>query len=132
MSSMYSGNRSLKLVGSLGSKKADPMSAPNVATQGESSHRWRMALIAGWSLAMIALHLALRFGFDAPASIRQIPLLATLILGGTPIIFGLFRKVLQRDFGSDLLAGISIITSVLLGEYLAGSIVVLMLAGARL
>ena len=107
------------------------MSAPNVATQGESSHRWRMALIAGWSLAMIALHLALRFGFDAPASIRQIPLLATLILGGTPIIFGLFRKVLQRDFGSDLLAGISIITSVLLGEYLAGSIVVLMLAGGE-
>jgi P-type E1-E2 ATPase len=38
---------------------------------------------------------------------------------------------LRREFGSDLLAGISIVTSVLLGEYLAGSIVVLMLAGGE-
>ena len=29
----------------------------------------------------------------------------------------------RREFGSDLLAGISIITSVLLGEYLAGFLV---------
>ena len=34
-----------------------------------------------------------------------------------------------REFGSDLLAGISILTSVLQGEYLVGSIVVLMLSG---
>src|SRR6185295_7682798 len=33
------------------------------------------------------------------------------------------------EFGSDLLAGISIITAVLLGEYLAGAFVVLMLSG---
>ncbi len=37
----------------------------------------------------------------------------------------------QRDFGSDLLAGISIVTSVLLGEYLAGTLVVLMLSGGE-
>ena len=40
-------------------------------------------------------------------------------------------KLLKRQFGSDLLGGISIITSVLLGEYLAGSIIVLMLAGGE-
>ncbi|HEY6292176.1 MAG TPA: hypothetical protein VI455_11550 [Terriglobia bacterium] len=34
-----------------------------------------------------------------------------------------------RQFGSDLLAGISILTSVLLGEDRVGSIVVLMLSG---
>jgi cation transport ATPase len=38
---------------------------------------------------------------------------------------------LRREFGSDLLAGISIVTSVLLGEYLAGSLVVLMLSGGE-
>jgi heavy metal translocating P-type ATPase len=38
-------------------------------------------------------------------------------------------KIWKREFGSDLLGGISIITSVLLGEYLAGSFIVLMLAG---
>src|SRR5690606_33650551 len=35
----------------------------------------------------------------------------------------------QRRFGSDLLAGISIVTAVLLGEYLAATLVVLMLSG---
>ena len=43
----------------------------------------------------------------------------------------MFLKLLKREFGSDLLGGISIITSVLLGEYLAGSIIVLMLAGGE-
>lgn len=38
---------------------------------------------------------------------------------------------MNREFGSDLLGGISIITSVLLGEYLAGSIIVLMLSGGE-
>jgi heavy metal translocating P-type ATPase len=38
-------------------------------------------------------------------------------------------KLAQGDWGADLLAGISIVTSVLLDEYLAGSLVVLMLSG---
>ncbi len=37
----------------------------------------------------------------------------------------------RREFGSDLLAGISIVTSVILGEYLAGTLVVLMLSGGE-
>ena len=41
----------------------------------------------------------------------------------------LLTKVVNLEFGSDLLAGISIVTSALLGEYLAGALVVLMLSG---
>ena len=41
----------------------------------------------------------------------------------------LARKLLAREFGSDHLAGISIATSVILGEYLVGVIVILMLSG---
>ena len=40
-------------------------------------------------------------------------------------------NVLRRAFGADLLAGIAIVTSIILGEYLAGAIVVLMLAGGE-
>ena len=58
-------------------------------------------------------------------------LLATLALGGLPLLYDLLRKLLKREFGSDLLGGISIVTSVLLGEYLAGSIIVLMLSGGE-
>jgi heavy metal translocating P-type ATPase len=41
----------------------------------------------------------------------------------------LTQKLFAREFGSDHLAGISIITSVILGEYLVATIVILMLSG---
>ena len=44
-------------------------------------------------------------------------------------MFDLLRRIIRREFGSDLLAGLSIAASAVLGEYLAGSIVVLMLSG---
>ncbi len=89
----------------------------------------RTTIIAAFSLTAILLHLVLRFGFHLTADWNRIPLLATLVIGGLPLIFDLLVKLWKREFGSDLLGGISIITSVLLGEYLAGSFIVLMLAG---
>lgn len=89
----------------------------------------RTSVIASFSAAAILLYLILRFGLHTHRA--EIPLLATLALGGTPLVYELLRKLFRREFGSDLLAGISIVTSVLLGEYLAGSIVVLMLAGGE-
>src|SRR6185369_9616995 len=61
----------------------------------------------------------------------RVPLLAALALGGITLVSELLKKLWKRDFGSDLLAGISIVISVLLGEYLAGFIVVLMLSGGE-
>jgi len=91
----------------------------------------KSTVIAALSIAGIASHLVLRFGFHATPEQFRIPLLTTLVLGGLPMLHDLLRKLLKREFGSDLLGGISIITSVLLGEYLAGSIIVLMLAGGE-
>ena len=48
-----------------------------------------------------------------------------------PLVFGLILKLIRREIGADLLAGISIVTAAVLGEYLAGAIVVLMLAGGE-
>lgn len=59
------------------------------------------------------------------------PLYVVLGLGGGYLVFDLVRKIFILEFSSDLLAGISIVTSVILGEYLAGSIVVLMLSGGE-
>ncbi len=67
--------------------------------------------------------------FVFPIEPASAPLLAVLILGGIPLIFQLGLKLAQGDWGADLLAGVSIITAVLLNEYLAGSLVVLMLSG---
>jgi heavy metal translocating P-type ATPase len=97
------------------------------------SRRWKRktTVIATLSVAAILVHLVLRFGFQAARATYQTPLLVTLAIGGLPLLYDLLQKLLKREFGSDLLGGISIITSVLLGEYLAGSIIVLMLAGGE-
>ncbi|MGA9799200.1 MAG: heavy metal translocating P-type ATPase [Terriglobales bacterium] len=71
----------------------------------------------------------MRFLFHTAAQVSLAPLYGVLLLGGLPLLVTLARKLLAREFGSDLLAGISILTSVLQGEYLVGSIVVLMLSG---
>ena len=93
--------------------------------------RHKAAIIAALCLASIAAYLVLRFGFRARPGAFQIPLLAALCLGGIPLLYELLHKLVRRQFGSDLLGAVSIITSVLLGEYLAGSIIVLMLAGGQ-
>jgi heavy metal translocating P-type ATPase len=85
--------------------------------------------IAAFTIAAIAVFLVLRFALGAAPDVARLPLILTLVLGGGPLVWDLARKVARREFGSDLLAGISIVTAVLLGEYLAGSLVVLMLSG---
>jgi len=60
-----------------------------------------------------------------------VPLWGVLAVGGIPLTIELLLKLIHGKFGSDLLAGVSIATSVILHEYLAGSLVVLMLSGGE-
>ena len=91
----------------------------------------RTTVIAVVAVAAISVHLLLRFAFRTRAAAYDVPLLVTLAIGGIPLVYELFKKLLRREFGSDLLGGISIVTSVIMGEYLAGSIIVLMLSGGE-
>ncbi len=92
-----------------------------------------IAVLAG--LGIVA-HLILRFALE-PVTVgwgvsrADIPLLVVLALGGTPLVLELAWKALHAQFGSDLLAAISIVAAVCLGEYLAGAMVVLMLSGGQ-
>ena len=86
-------------------------------------------LIAVLAIASILSHLLLRYLFHASRTAWLIPLFVALVAGGIPLVVQLTRKLLSLEFGSDLLAGVSIVTSVILGEYLVGVIVVLMLSG---
>ena len=63
--------------------------------------------------------------------LADLPLVLMLLVGGIPLVGDLLAKLFTGTFGSDLLAGISIVTSVILGEYLAGVLVVLMLSGGE-
>ena len=96
----------------------------------------KQILIAGMAVLAIACHLLLRFGFRPEGFVLGIqtvdlPLVVALALGGVPLVLELLIKLFRREFGSDLLAGISIVTAVLLSEYLAGTLVVLMLSGGE-
>ena len=113
-------------------------------------------IIAALSLLGIGIYLILRYALDVGqevyavslsealtsgvASINQgqqtfslqlvqLPLIVVLVLGGIPLVYQLIVKLFHAEFGADLLAGLSIVTAVLLNEYLAGSLVVLMLSG---
>lgn len=97
----------------------------------DSTPSRKQLAIALLAIATIAIHLMLRFGITATASVYDVPLLVALALGGGPLVWDLSLKVLRGEFGADLLAGISIVTSVILGEYLAGALVVLMLSGGE-
>jgi heavy metal translocating P-type ATPase len=77
----------------------------------------------------IVLHLVLRYGTHAPLRVALAPLIVVLLVGGTPLVFDLAKKLVKREFGSDLLAGVSILSAVGLGQYLVAAIVVLMLSG---
>ena len=85
--------------------------------------------IAMFAMIGILAHLVLQFGLHTSVARSNLPLILVLAVGGAPLLFDLGRKILAGKFGSDLLAGISILVSVILGEELAGSIVVLMLSG---
>src|SRR5258708_33058722 len=114
------------------SSRLDPRPGPRprVPPQAEIDRASRVDFfIAILALAGVAAHLILRYTFKTSSLTQLFPLYIVLILGGLPLTTRLIRKVLAREFGSDLLAGISIVVSVLMGQYLVGSIVVLMLSG---
>ncbi len=89
---------------------------------------WAIALAAA---AGITLHLLLRYLFHASAFAADLPLLAVLAYAGVPLLVCIMREARQREGGSDVLAGISIITAVILHEFLAGALVVLMFSGGK-
>jgi heavy metal translocating P-type ATPase len=108
--------------------------ASRLASERDEGHKkpstWTEPMsIALLAVASIVLHLLLRYLFHVPRIAWQAPLILTLLAGGLPLLARLTRKLLQAEFGSDHLAGISIVTSVILGEYLVGVIVILMLSG---
>jgi heavy metal translocating P-type ATPase len=100
-----------------------------------SALRTKEVVIALIAVIAIGVHLILRLGVASTGTILRvrpnaIPLLIAIACG-IPLVLRLVIKLAHGEFSSDLLAGISIVTSVVLGEYLAGTLVVLMLSGGQ-
>lgn len=87
--------------------------------------------VAILAIISIIAHLVLRYLMPSLQDYSLHPLYINLAVGGGILVFDLMRKLITFQFGSDLLAGMSIVTAILLEEYLAGSLVVLMLSGGE-
>lgn len=86
------------------------------------------------TLLAMTVHFALRWAPVGPVAghaAADIPLFVLFLLGGVPIIGQLSLKFLRREMGADFLAAIAFVTGVWLGEYLAASLIVLMLTGGQ-
>ncbi|MCX6714312.1 MAG: heavy metal translocating P-type ATPase [Candidatus Uhrbacteria bacterium] len=56
---------------------------------------------------------------------------ATLFLGSIPLVYQFVKSILKGQYGVDIIALVAIVTSFLLHEYIAGSVIVLMLSGGE-
>jgi len=61
----------------------------------------------------------------------QLPLYIVLVISVIPLVLQVLKKAFQKDFGADVLAVVALISSLALKEYLAGTLIVLMMAGGQ-
>lgn len=103
-----------------------PRAAPQTGVELPSA--WTKFVVMVSSAAILA-HLSLRLFACQTRVLTELPLYVALALGGTLLVVILARKLWAGEFGSDFLAGASMLTAILLKEYLVATIVVLMLSG---
>lgn len=89
--------------------------------------KWQL-FIAFLSLTAIGIYLILS---SLNTTFTNIPLLVLIIIGGIPLFLQIFLKLLRGNFGADSLAAIALVTGVLLQQYLAASLIILMLASGQ-
>ena len=92
------------------------------------NNKWQLVLVAV-SLIAIILYIIFRITAIVPP---HWPLWVAIVLVGVPSIFHILMKLLKGDLGADLLAAIAIITAVILDQYLAAVIIILMLTGGQM
>jgi len=89
--------------------------------------KWQ-SFIALLSLIAIASYFLL---MASNSTFANVPLLCLIIIGGVPLFLQIILKLLRGNFGADSLAAIALITGIILQEYLAASLIILMLASGQ-
>ncbi|HET8713583.1 MAG TPA: heavy metal translocating P-type ATPase [Gemmatimonadales bacterium] len=59
------------------------------------------------------------------------PFLVALVAGGVPLVWQTLRGMLRGRFAADIVASLAIVTALLLGQYFAGVVIVLMQSGGE-
>ncbi|HEV2165938.1 MAG TPA: heavy metal translocating P-type ATPase [Thermoplasmata archaeon] len=84
------------------------------------------------SLALVGLLLGLYLTYAGNRpDWGRIAWYATLIAGGAPLVLGTLRRLLRREFASDIIATLAILGAIVLEQPFAGAIIVLMQSGGE-
>lgn len=89
--------------------------------------KWQL-YIALFSIIFICIHLVM---YASHIPLFNIPLLLIIVIGGIPLFLQIIIKLFNRNIGADSLAAIALITGVILQEYLAATLIILMLASGQ-
>lgn len=119
---------------------SSPVSAEDTTTSvspAESRQPWPMRLwrtvkrypIPFGSVALLVASLGL--WLTGRGDLANWVLLAVVLLGGIPLLWETIQQFFHKEFSVDVIAILAIGGSVLLGQYLAGALVVLMLSGGE-
>ena len=65
------------------------------------------------------------------AAPEEVPIGAVLVIGGAPTVWNTIRKMLKGNFAADVVAMLAIVTAVIMREYFAGVIIVIMQTGGE-
>jgi heavy metal translocating P-type ATPase len=107
------------------------------ATQRPALGAWLVQLwraLRRYPLPLVALALLLAsmvLWLMGRADLASWTLLTIIVIGAVPLAWETLGQVVRREFGVDLIAILAITGSLLLKEYLAGAIIVLMLSGGK-
>ncbi|MCX6757697.1 MAG: heavy metal translocating P-type ATPase [Candidatus Nomurabacteria bacterium] len=83
------------------------------------------------SFALLGLALGFILHISGSIGLDNKVWMVTIIIGTIPLIWKILKDIFSGHFGIDLIAIIAIITSFVLGQYLAGNIILLMLSGGE-
>ena len=81
---------------------------------------------------LVVLLLALISYFIMPSEAKNIPLLIAIFICAVPLVGQIIIKLFKGDMGADMLAAIAIATGTYLGEYLAVTIIMLMISTGQI
>lgn len=88
---------------------------------------WQLFII---SCALIAIFLSMISSVTTTLP-PNAPLLVVIVFAGIPAFLQILLKLIKGDLGADSLAAIALVTAVVLNEYLAAVIIILMLASGQ-
>ncbi len=87
--------------------------------------------LSGQSILVAACLAAIILHFILPDKMSNIPLQIITIIGSIPMLWEIIRKIIKLDLGADILAAIALVTAAIVEEYLAATLIIIMLAGGQ-